>query len=353
METNILVEEIKENIKYQEKKLNFLWGAREKTNQIFLNQAAREEEPDAENATMNQTFTDALLNSLASLIDYYYIFCFLKMGINEENITKIQYRPINNKALLSSSKFREKSVTQIKARVDSDFSSLAKLKASDFPHEYWTVFHSEAIASILFNSGIKPEIIPQNFYTPSGLKIDSLIHKYHNHMQFFYCNRYFDHGVKYNIFLDINNCLKHNIVPYVRPSFENYDGEERAYAYIKIENKNSIFLKSGILKSLIEFDFDLMHDSLAQIHNNTNIENKLEAYLEMNGILRIDMINGYLSKDQETLYFFIDNILMAKTKNAIYIDSYKSLKKTLSCLIGDIRLGMNLDLSEFDLPASK
>jgi hypothetical protein len=349
MEINSLISQIKENIDYQEGKLAFLWSSRETTNLKFLQQSATQQEVDPENATVNQALTDALLNAMASLIDYYCMYCFLKMGVKKELITNVQYRPMNNYALLQAASFKASSLDVIKARLDEKLRDLSKLELNEICiHDYWPAFYGDAIASALAKTGIITSKKFEINFTKNGFEIDSSIRKYHHLMYRFYSNQHFYGGVKYNIYMDINNCLKHNIVPYVTPKFENYEGEMRAFSYVEFKKSNSLFLKQGLLKTLVELDFDILRDGLKQVCNSeTRIRSELEVAWGMDDILRVDKRNGYLSDDQKTLYFFIDNILMAKTREATYVDVGISLKKTLGRLLEDMRLGMNLDLSEF------
>lgn len=349
MDIESLLLQIKENIDYQHEKLNFLWSTREPTNLKFLQQSTTQQKVDEENATINQALTDAILNAMASLIDYYCMYCFLKMGAKKELITNVQYRPMNNHALLQASS-KVPSVENIRARLDEKLKELSKLEPGKInPHDYWPAFFGEAIASILAKTGVIESKKFEISYTQNRFKIDNSIRKYHYLMERLYCNQYFYSGVKYNIYIDINNCLKHNIVPYVTPKLESYEGEERVYSYVEFKNSNSIFLKPGLLKTLVELDFDTLRDNLSQVYNSeTRTRSALEISWGMDDILRVDKHNGYLSEDKNTLYFFIDNILMAKTREALYVDVGISLKKTLAKLLSDIRSGINLDLSEFD-----
>ena len=168
-------------------------------------------------------------------------------------------------------------------------------------------------------------------------------------MQKFYCNGHFCNGTKYNIYIDINNCLKHNIVPYITPRLEIFEGEQRGFSYFEFNSNTSIFLKPGLLRDIIELDFEVLRESLQEIADSpTNIRSKLEKSWELDDILRIDKKSGYISDDKKTLYFFVDNVLMAKTYETTFIDAGLSLKKALGRLIVDIEDGIKLDLRQFD-----
>ncbi|MBU1332605.1 MAG: hypothetical protein KJ884_07255 [Gammaproteobacteria bacterium] len=345
MEAFIL--QIKENIDYQEQKLAHLWKARGKTNLLFLEQSANHT-LDPENTAINQALTDSLLGAMASLVDYYCMYCFLKLGVKAEKITKVQYRQLNNQALLSAAAGKPASLDIFRKKFDEKITDISNKTLSEIsPNDYWPALFSEAITSAISVAGIAA--CSEFSHGENGFLIDSTVRKFHEYMYRFYCNEFFSYGVKYNLFIDINNCLKHNIVPYVTPKLEDFEGEARAYSYVEFKKDAAIFLKPGLLKTLVDYDFDAMQEGLKQVyHGATKHRSDLERSWGMSDILRVDKRNGYLSQDKNTLYFFIDNVLIAKTRDASYVDVGISLKKTLNRLLDDIRYGMNLDMSEFD-----
>nr|WP_279153529.1 hypothetical protein [Pseudomonas mosselii] len=355
MNMNDLISQIEENINYQIDKLSFLWTARNKTNDQFLREASHKVKHDAENAVVNQALTDGLMNSMASLVDYYYIYCFIKLGIKSEWITKVQYRPLNNKFLISTTSQKEpgsnsSSVAFIKKKFDERIASLNESSTDKINiNDYWAAFFGDAISNILFDAKLLPTKKFELEYMEGELKINNLVHKYNCYMQKFYCNEHFSNGVKYNIYIDINNCLKHNIVPYVTPKFEIFEGEKRGFSYFEFKQSSSVFLKPGLLRDIVELDFDLLHKNIEQMYTSeVSTRSSLEISWEMCEILKVDKGSDYISSDGKTLYFFVDGILMAKTNEATYIDAGISLKRALGRLIEDIKYGMNLDLSQFE-----
>lgn len=355
MDMTTLTKQIEENIEYQISKLSFLWSARDKTNDQFLREAATQKNHEKENAVINQALTDSLLNSMASLIDYYYIFCFIKMGANSNSITRVQYRAFNNKLLSSTTQFKEpnKKDTSLAFISESFNDHLANLKKPEYDecniNDSWAAFFGDAISAHLFDAKLLTEKKFEFQYTEDGLTINTLVQKYHCYMQKFYCNGHFCNGTKYNIYIDINNCLKHNIVPYITPRLEIFEGEQRGFSYFEFNSNTSIFLKPGLLRDIIELDFEVLRESLQEIADSpTNIRSKLEKSWELDDILRIDKKSGYISDDKKTLYFFVDNVLMAKTYETTFIDAGLSLKKALGRLIVDIEDGIKLDLRQFD-----
>ncbi len=355
MDMSGLIKQVEENIEYQVGKLSFLWGARDKTNDRLLEEAANQKVADPENSAINQALTDAIMNSMASLIDYYCMYCFMKIGVKSDRILRVQYRPMNNHALSNASLFKEvglekSSVKFIKSQFNSNITGLSGLDlASISIHDYWPAFFGDAISAALHDVRILSTKKFEYDYKDGEFKIDTSVRKYHCYMHRLYCNEHFYGGVKYSIYVDINNCLKHNIVPYVTPKLEMFGGEQRGFSYFEFKKDSSIFLKPGLLRDLVELDFDELRLSLEQVYSRkTTHRCSLEQEWEMDDIIKVDKGSGYISKDQNTLYFFIDNVLMAKSRDATFVDAGLSLKKTLSRLIDDIKWGMNLELSEFD-----
>ncbi|MBX8590244.1 hypothetical protein K5D56_12765 [Pseudomonas cichorii] len=344
-----LILQVKENIDYQESKLAYLWSARDKTNLTFLEQAANLA-LDPQNTTINQALTDSLLNAMASLVDYYCMYCFLKLGIRKEQVTKVQYRPMNNQALLLTNPNKLSSLDSVKAHFDECVTGISKKALKDISmHDYWPAFFGDAASSALLKVGVISKKQFRLSYGADGFEIDNVIRKFHFYMYRLYCNQFFCGGVKYNLFIDINNCLKHNVVPYITSKFEVFKNEERAFSYIEFKNDSTVFLRPGLLKTLVDYDFDAMREGLRQVYSTKNgLRSDLERAWGMDGILRVDKGNGYLSQDENTLYFFIDNVLMAKTRDGTFVDVGISLKRALGRLMEDIRWGMNLDMSEFD-----
>lgn len=349
MEIDELIIQVVESINYQENKLDYLWDERERIKLIFLEQVASNA-LDTHIAIMNQVLTDSLLNAMASMVDYYCMYCFLKMGAEKEKITKIQYRPMNNRALRTIKHNENKSLETIKLDFDKYITEISKKEISDISvHDYWSAFFGDAANRALFNAGITSERKFGFEHDIDGFKINKNVRKFHYYMQYLYCNRFFYSGVKYNIYFDVNNCLKHNIVPHVTPKLEKFGNEERAFLYMEFKNDSTVFLRDGLLKKIIDCDFNKMKEELEQLNSiETSVQSSLEQDWEMDNILKIDKGNGYISQDENTLYFFVDNVLIAKTRDATLVDVGISLKRTVFYLVKNIREGMSLELSEFD-----
>lgn len=355
METHDYANQIRENIEYQIKKLSMFWNLREKTIRRLLEEVANKKSPDIENININQALTDSIMNSMASLIDYYYIYCFLKMGITEHHITKVQYRPLNNYNLRKTypSKGKNEKIASMEHIRNDTRVRIIEVSQQDpsklTGNDYWPIFFGNAIASHLKDTGMMDRTQNFNFdYCDDSFSIPSLALKYHEYMYRFYCNEHFSHGVKYNIFLDINNCLKHNIIPYVKPKIEKLAGELRGFLYFKFTNASKFFLKTGILKSVVEMDFERLRKNLKVLHTDKkNYTFEIEKELGIDKVITTDSENGYISDGE--LCFYIDNVLMRKSHDATYIEAGINLKLVLGRLITDIEQGIRLKFSELEL----
>lgn len=352
-----LTKQAERNIHYKISKLEALCSARRKTNEKYLHELLQlNSSIDQENATLNQAFTDAILNSMASLIDYYCIYCLIRVGVPEEKITRIQYRSLNNKFLIDSSGFSKKikespSIDALRKVFDIEISSCCGLEIKDINvHDYWICFLGDAISTTLHEYAItNDKRMKLIFDSVEGrFKIESVVRQYYFYMRFLFCNHSNNAGAKYSIYIDINNFLKHNSVPYLTTKIESFEDEQRAFTYLEIKNHDRIFFKNGILKSIIEIDFDTLKKDLELKHShqeNYDFLCPLEEDWGLGRILKTDTQNGYISKDKATLYFFIDGILMAKNRESTLVDADLSLIGVLRELIREIKQGMKLDFS--------
>ena len=352
---NCQVQQIEDCIKYQIEKMNYLCNARKNKTQQLINEIANNLDIDKDNELGNQVLTDAILNSMASLIDYYYMYCFIKMGLKSDNLTKVQYRPMTNNYIQFTSSYTKQeqsrpTLQDITERFNKKITDCSGIQVPKINvHDYWFSFFGEAISASLHEVGLLPT---RNFvleYTPDGFKINNLIKKYHTYTQSFYCNERLHYGCKYNIYLDINNCLKHNIVPYTETTFETIDGITLGFLYFKFKTQDNVFLKKGLLQNIVDLDFDELSEMLKKRSRDETCEHQdpVIRWL-LDKLLTIDKSNGYVSKDGNKLLFFVDEVLIAKSKDATYVDALGSLIKTLTHLIKDINWGMGLDMSEFD-----
>lgn len=352
MNTLGLIKEFEENISYQFEKIEILYSARNETNITYLNETLHPTQNiDKRNATLNQAYSDALLNSLASLIDYYCILCMLKIGMPPSKIRKVQYRSINNKFILDklkSTSIDKKSISiqELKDIYDSDFSKIHTSKNINY-RDYWIGFLGNAISSSLNEYGVSAKEFTLAYDVhEERLDINADIKKYFSYMHPFFCNMYNNSGVKHSIYIDVNNFLKHNAVPYITPHIESFENEKRIYSYFEIQNEHHLLLKDGILKDIVGIDFEKLKlnlDSKFCNSNNYDYLCGLEKTWELGRILTLDRTNGHISKDKKTLYFFIDNVLIAKNHHVTLIDADDSLLMVLKVLKREIYNGLGYE----------
>lgn len=351
MKSENLIRDAEENVRYQIKKVNALFQKRHKTNVQYLNQYINPGQvPDEDNAILNQALSDALLNAMASLIDYYCICCMLKLGVTEEKIKKVQYRPLSNRFIIeksSASKFEKESATidtilKQYAEATENNKNLKSLIGDD----YWIGFLGKAITHTLKEYGALEDSAFELAYDEEEdrIKINPKVEQYYFYMRPLLCNAATSVGLKHKIYIDINNFLKHNAVPYLTNNIEKFTDEERIFSYFEIRNDHSFLLKEGVLKDILSSDFLYLKDSLkSNKMNNKNYESlcPLEKKWGLGRVLTLDPVNGYIGPNDDILYFYIDGVLMAKTKTAIWVDAGKSFLTALQELRREIEIGLS------------
>ncbi|MFM0203828.1 hypothetical protein PQR53_28665 [Paraburkholderia fungorum] len=345
-----LVSDLEANIQHQIKKIDHLYRQRQITNRQYSSEYLHPKKAiDEGNAILNQAYSDALLNSMASLIDYYCICCTLKIGIPVEKIRKIQYRPLAAKFLIESSSLEksEKATATIETLKNVFNGKYPELAAAG-GHGYWMGFLGEAISRTLNEYGAlgRSQFEPIYHASEARLQIDPKVEKYYHYMRPLFCNIANRSGVRNNIYIDINNFLKHNAVPYLSTHRESFEDEHRIFSYFEIKHTHRDFLKDGILKDVVKTSFKELKTDLEAKHAS----GKCGAYLcglekawGLGPVLDIDFVNGYISPDKNTLYFFVDTVLLAKTESATLIDAHGSLLQSLQALARDIDRGLKLE----------
>lgn len=335
-----LTKSLEDNIKFKFKKLETLYNERCITNNKHLNDQVNPHiESDEINSILNQALSDAILNSLASLIDYYCIYCMLKLGATEDKIRKIQYRSLTNSFLIEkSSLLKHKKPTATINTLEAEFkekiSSITNIEALNI-NDYWTAFLGDAISYTLKEYGI----LESNKFelkideTTGQLEFDPRVEKYLHYMRPLFCNAFSASGVKYCVYIDINNFLKHNAVPYLSSQIESFGAEQRIFSYFEIRATQSIFLKDGILKDLATSSFFEMKSNLEKKSKKDKHHLcQLEERWGLGAILEIDRTNGFISSNTEFLHFYIDGILFVKSENTVLIEADSCLWDAISRL---------------------
>ncbi|MEE1916509.1 hypothetical protein V0R52_08900 [Pseudomonas asiatica] len=347
-----LVDDVEQTVKYQIKKIEQIFGARQVTNHQYLTEFLNPSKGiDENNSVLNQALSDSLLNSMASLVDYYSVCCMLKLGVPEARVRKVQYRSLNNAYLIEKSSLTKSekdlaTIGTIIERYKSELVSNAKLKKLN-GNDYWLGFLGRAISHTLKEYGaLESSDFKLSFDEEADrLSVDPKIERYYEYMQPFFCNPAMTTGLKHSIYIDINNFLKHNAVPFLSTKIEQFDGEGRIFSYFEIKNKYGEFLREGILKDLLSCDFEELRSILDEKKTKLNDWDdlcSLEREWGVGRVLTVDRINDYISSDNEFLYFFVDSVLLAKSKNAILVDAEKSFLTVLRELKSIVERGLEL-----------
>ncbi|WP_157463059.1 hypothetical protein [Curvibacter gracilis] len=349
MEREFLAKNVEADILQKIKSVYALVNKRKSTHKACVDRFSklRNSNPNKEAEILDQAINDAILNSMATLIDYYCIHCMINIGIDVEKITKIQYRLIGKKYLIENSTLEKKekeilSLDLFRQKFEERLSASCGLDISHVNlHDYWIGYVADAISTTLNAYGVlKNKRIDLKFdQVNNRFSFDDKISEYHHCMKFLYCNPSSNTGVKYNIYIDINNYLKHNSIPRVMRRIEEFTNpqEQRIYSFFEIDNYKSIFLKDGFLRDILEIDFDTLSENLKIKSSKGNFELcPLEQRWEIGPIIAIDNKNGFISNDNETLFFFVDGVFLAKTKKSILIDSESSFESVLVRLIREI-----------------
>jgi len=349
MEKFDISKKIESDIFQKIENIHALVTQRERTHNLCIENYLKFGSPDKDKdlKTLNQALGDAILNSMSSLIDYYCIYCMINIGVSKGKIRKVQYRPIGKSFLIENSCLTKEEKTKssldiFKKKFEERLQAECGIEAKDINlYHYWIGYLADAISSTLHEYGVLEKKRASLAFDPSNnsLEFCSEITQYHNCMNFLYCNPCSNSGVRCSIYIDINNCLKHNAIPYVIQRIEEFkDPDEKIiYSFFEIENYKSVFLKDGFLREISEIDFNELKTNLEFKSANGNYELcPLEQKWEIRDIIRIDKTNGFVSKDGETLFFFVDGVFFAKTRKSTLIDAEKSFKAVLSFLIDQI-----------------
>ena len=349
MEREFLAKNVEADVLQKIKSIHALATQKKSTYEACLDSFLRfgNSSSDKDVEILDQALNDAILNSMATLIDYYCIYCMINLGIDVGKITKVQYRHIGKKYLIENSTLEKEekdilSLDLFRRKFEGRLSASCGMDISQVnSNDYWTGYVADAISTTLNAYGVlNNKRIELNFDRANNRFIfDDKISEYHHCMRFLYCNQSSNTGVKYNIYLDINNYLKHNSIPRIMRRIEEFKNpqERRIYIFFEIDNYKSIFLKDGFLRDILEMDFNTLNENL----KIKSIEGRfelcpLERRWEIGPVITFDNSNGFISDDGETLFFFVDGVFFAKTKKSILIDSESSFRNVLGRLIEEI-----------------
>ncbi|MCS3434025.1 hypothetical protein [Klebsiella sp. BIGb0407] len=343
------INKIEQNILYTQKKIKYYLYLREfKLKEFYfmhLNFPGNKYTLPKE----TQIFSDALLQGMATLIDYYFIWVSMKLGCQNENIVKIQYKSFDDNQIINSYNRANKSqfntTTLIINEINSEILKLSGKKSSEvIIHNYWAYYFKYAICSEISKWGASFKTTQSERSDEYENLVGDVVFKYYTYLNPFFSNyNYSMAGAKYNIYLTINNYLKHNTVPIIIPSILNFGEEKRIFSHFEIKNEDSFFLKDSLLKNILTHDFESLKKEL---DNKSAQKNK--DYPEQSPIMntsfidfiKLDKVNGHINETDGSLLFFLDGVSFTKTKNSLLIDAGYSLKETIFTLFRTIEDGM-------------
>lgn len=338
-ERRVKIDDALNSIEYQNRKILTLIKIRQEYVDRFLKLHALELESEQINDLKNisQIFHDGLLNAFASILDYYNIAFMLRLGAPFDKIQRVQHKRFTNSSLLNGDE---------KTDINSALNKLnRKLKKNDAlktllddkkTWEYRYYLYGNLISNHLKKIGIVDSNYQPYYIKDSQVIFNDIIKDYFNYTGQFFCTKLDPYGVSYNIYLDINNFLKHNTVPFFTPHIESFDNQEaRAYAYFKIEKSQYCYLNDGVIKYFASYDFDKLTACLQEKERGT-YTTAVEDEIGLPGILSVDNKNGFENKKEKRIYFYLDGVLIMRERNSIFIDSMSSLVKTYNRLWREI-----------------
>ncbi|MCD6619541.1 hypothetical protein [Aeromonas veronii] len=329
-ERRVKIDDVLNSIEYQNRKISTLIKIRQEYMNLFLTSHALEQKSEQLNDLKNisQILHDGLLNAFASILDYYNIAFMLRLGAPFDKISKVQHQRITNEKLMRQSGKNdiESFLGDLNVQLKSN-NTLKVLLNNDNLWEYRYYLYGDLISKYLKHIGV----VATN-HQPYQVKGDQIIFceiikDYLNYTRGFFCTKLDTYGVGFNIYLDINNFLKHNTVPFFTPHIETFDNEEtRVYAYFKIEKSQYIYLNNGIVKHFASYDFDKLRACLQEKESGA-YTTAVEDEIGLPGILTVDNKNGFENKNENGIYFYLDDVLIMRERNSIFIDSMSSLVK--------------------------
>ena len=326
----------------------------------YVNEQLLAANPSSKLARTYQNLSVAIINSMASLVDCFFVYCALMLGAKLECIKNIQYRPFGVEALIKSKSLPSKdkgnlTISSYKHHLYAEFLSDYKvdLKACD-GYTFWLAYMSDLIKNRLYSfKAFDKEAASFKVDENGNLKFDDKLEVYHECMQFLYCNPCNASGVSFTIFADLNNFIKHNSVSYAVLQTEEFENpyELRCYSFFEVRNHKDVYLGDGFLKDLLMTDFNRLKSLLQfKIEKIKIIESgekitplcAMERKWKIGHVISIDKVNGFISKDEQKLFFFVGGVFFVKTKTSILIDAHSGLHHVLGGLIEQIKRSVNI-----------
>lgn len=334
------------NIKYQSKKIVYLANCFDKSIKSSINEVLQTGNSNIDPIGNDiffkaQVDADSLLNAYASLIDYYYIYIANKMNVPSDIMNSVQYKKISNDLVTNKKSWREY-MNELSEVIEEKFES---------PNDIWNINH------FIWSETFKKELVKWKIMskdTPAYVESEKdngkvnitpnpLINEYYKFTEFLHCNRTAN-GHKYNIFLELNNFLKHNSYPLVEYEIQKLVNNKKnynyAFAYYTIHRKEYHLLKNGIIRTFAEVDFNVLKKALEFLYENRGVFSELEMDIGL-PIINVDRENGYLYNS--SLYFQLDGVLISRSEDSISINA-NSLFKVSGDVIREISKAIGCDL---------
>jgi hypothetical protein len=280
---------------------------------------------------------DAILAAMSSLTDYYAMLCAIRIGIPEQNITLVQHDWIKRPFLSSKKADSEKKEPRDAFK---EFLAAYKEKWKEYSDTdrpgFWLELHAASIEERLKKLGVK--LIGEHEKNLPGWPLKQ-VSTYFHYIQPLISNAFTGEGLRYQLYSEINNVIKHNINQLPRITAETFDSDQHWYTYIEISESNRPFLKEGVLRRLLSIDFDQLRTWLSEHQHARPDICPIAQHLGIGARITIDTENGISSPDQATLYFLIDTVLVGKRRDGILIEAGKTLSGTAAMLCDTVLRG--------------
>ncbi|WKV52156.1 hypothetical protein [Dickeya fangzhongdai] len=296
-----------------------------------------------------QFFSDALLQGMATLIDYYFIWVAMKLGCQKENVVKIQYRSFDDnqviKAYNKANKTQLDNIPAIKIEMDSEIFNLSGKKSSEVNiNNFWAYYFQYAICNEVSKWGESFKAVQSEKNHEYENLVGDVVFKYFTYLNPFFSSCFYSmEGARYNLYLTINNYLKHNTVPIIIPNIIHFGNERRIYSHFEINNEEFFFLKDSLLKDILLHDFESLKNELyiksAQKKDVLINQSPIRTFSFID-FIDVDIVNGYINDMDGSLLFFVDGVSFIKTKKSLLVDAHFSLEKTILNLFMTIERSM-------------
>ncbi|RRO10838.1 MULTISPECIES: hypothetical protein [Pectobacterium] len=345
------LKKIEENIFYTRRKIDYLMKTREEELIRFYNAHLRSNYVNYPLPEESQILSDAILQSFATLIDYYFIWVALKLGCEIESIKEVQYNSFSDRKFIHTyseiKKIQFNDFGEVKKEIENELVKISGLECSEIDiSRYWSFICKYAICSEMKKWGRDFKNLIQETESDCDNIVNDKVYQYYHYLSFFFCYSCGLEGARYNIYFSLNNYLKHNTVPNILPKVLTFDEERRIYSYFEIKNDYSYFLRDGLLKDILLCDFEKLKTTLdsKSLYKKREIEHE-EVYedpLSFHNLISVDVKNGHFNESDGLLFFFIDGVSFVKTKTSILIDAHYSLNKTTNDVFDRIESCMKL-----------